>query len=432
MAPVWKLDGANLTTDDGFDGFHNHFDVTQSPLPIAATPEYDLADQEFSYGGIHTTPSKKQRSGDSPLSGLSSRIGTKFASFSRKWKNRQGPEAVIAVDRLDQPIRARANSASSTIVSPAVSSISRRDSHIPPSPARTVFEERLSESGVAPIDIQKANDQSEEEQEGQARTPLLPPLMVDFPSYLRDSPVQSPLQSPTVADAAESSKLNTPVESQTPRLPGLPSPPLSSNPSMSSVHRHFASQVVPSTEIPPIHIADPNDEWSRKLGHANFNIHPEPYTPETFDAESYKQSRANWDLARCNYTKHLFRTGEHYGTTSKIYRLTEEKWAEVDTQWKQSNQLIVSNLQDGGNDDEMGLAIEAQDPAPEAMKVPPLDDPTGKFPQLGDEDIVGPMAVGPALYRDPTPPQSRPSRKRNFLRFLQDFLGRSTASSQRP
>jgi hypothetical protein len=49
---------------------------------------------------------------------------------------------------------------------------------------------------------------------------------------------------------------------------------------------------------------------------------------------------ADWDMAR-NYMKHV-RTGEHYGVTSKIYKLTEEKWADVDMQWKKNSELLIA------------------------------------------------------------------------------------------
>jgi len=63
---------------------------------------------------------------------------------------------------------------------------------------------------------------------------------------------------------------------------------------------------------------------------------------------------------------------------------------------------------------------------------PPLDDPQGRFHELGDEDIVGPMTVSPVI-KVPSGGQARSSRKRTFLKSLQDFktntgllLGRAT------
>jgi hypothetical protein len=187
---------------------------------------------------------------------------------------------------------------------------------------------------------------------------------------------------------------------------------------MTSLHHSRGLQGLSQLDIPPIAMTDPDDEWSQKLGHANFNIHPEPYVPEIANVESYKQLRANWDLARCNYTKHLVRTGEHYGATSKTYKLTEQKWAEVDAQWKRYNKMILSCL-DETTEEVMELSQSSAAPAP-PIRIPSMNDPQGKFPELGDEDIVGPMTVGPVI-KLPSPGQSRPSKKRTFLKFLQDF-----------
>merc|ERR1712093_94392 len=167
--------------------------------------------------------------------------------------------------------------------------------------------------------------------------------MMDASANTKQISMQSPLQSPSVAEAHDPfSGSVTPIDAiATPQLPGMPSPPLSTKPSISSFHRSTVSRpghLVPSSEIPPIVIADPNDEWANKLGHANFTIYPEPYIPESFDLEACRQLRANWDLARCNYTKHLVRTGEHYGVTSKTYKLTEQKWAAIDAAWRNNNE----------------------------------------------------------------------------------------------
>jgi hypothetical protein len=401
--------------------------MADSPISLELPSCIDL-DHVFTDSGIVASQStKKQRSGDSPLAGVTSRIETRFPSISRKLKSRSRVETGLTVELLDDATPSRTSSIGSAIVSPAISVVSKHESHLPPSPARTVFEESVRDSGVAPIDIAKANEHRDDEQEGQARTPLLPPLLMEFPCHWKESPVHSPLPSPTVAEASTTSVIHTPVD--TPRLPGLPSPPLSSRPSMSSLHHSRGLQALP--DIPPISMTDPDDEWARKLGHANFNIHPEPYLPEVADVESYKQYRANWDLARCNYTKHLVRTGEHYGATSKIYRLTEQKWAEVDACWKRHNEIIFSSL-DETAEDVLELSQSSVAPAP-PIKIPPMNDPQGKFPDLGDEDIVGPMTIGPVI-KIPSPGQARLSRKRTFLKFLQDFktntgllLGRHTS-----
>lgn len=363
------------------------------------------------------TPSfKKRKSAESAIAGLTSRVGTRFPSLSRKWRNKAGPDAVLSIEcGLSEVMRSRNSSASSTVVSPTVSALSKHESHLPPSPARTVFEERIESAGIAPIDIEKANNHNSKDLV-LATTPLLPPLMVDFPLQPKESPVQSPLQSPTIAEASSSSRLATPVD-MTHRA--LPSPPLSTKPSMASLrNRSRANTIVPSAEIPSLSIPEPIDKWSQLLGHANFNVCPEPYCPETFDTETFKQFRANWELARTNYAKHLARTGEHNGTTSKTYKLTEEKWAEADAEWKRINALVTSNTEGKGD-------VAMRDVSPHgttAVKVPRMDDPSGKFPELGDEDIVGPMSVEPA--KTPMESSQGRSRKRSFLKFLSDLIGR--------
>jgi hypothetical protein len=303
----------------------------------------------------------------------------------------------------------------------------------PPTPTKSIFDERDDHSFTTPIDVEKANRSSEESVEAFATTPLLPPLMMDASANTKRVSMQSPLQSPSVADANDPfSGSLTPIDAvATPQLPGMPSPPLSTKPSISSFHRSNANRpghLVPSSEIPPLLIADPNDEWANMLGHANFTIHPEPYLPETFDLEACRQMRANWDLARCNYTKHLVRTGEHYGVTSKTYKLTEEKWASLDATWRKNNETTINHTVESGSDafatlKHMTLGNSSNSNI--MTKIPSLNDPRsgGKFPQLGDEDIVGPMVQVAAQL------QGSPSKKAKLFKFFAEkfpaALGRS-------
>ena len=165
-----------------------------------------------------------------------------------------------------------------------------------------------------------------------ATTPLLPPLMGDTNPVAEPTIAHpSPLESPTVAlhslPELPSSALASPLPT---------SPVLSSRPSVSSFHR-----VIIPVDFPNI---PESDAWADRLGHANFTIQPQPYEPEVQDLESMHQLRADWGLARVNYTKHLVRTGEHYGTTSKIYALTEAKWAEVDGIWRTHFEETARNV----------------------------------------------------------------------------------------
>lgn len=282
----------------------------------------------------------------------------------------------------------------------------------------------MNESGIQPIDVDRANSiQDPEPVERHATTPLLPPLMVETPVNGDESIVNSPLQSPSVADVTDSSNRNSIVENNLPL--NWSSPPVSTRPSMSSMNRPRVEKRSASADAPPIAIANPDDEWSHKLGHANFTIHPEPYVPSVCDLNALRQHRIDWDLARCNYTKHLVRTGEHSGATSKIYQLTEEKWEFVDSEWRRNHELVIASVKDCDGGDTLSLTKSSGHPC-EMVKIPRLHD-NDKFPELGDQDIVGPMVVAPVRAR--TNSQSKFFRKRTLLKFLKGlFLFRSTSA----
>jgi len=286
-----------------------------------------------------------------------------------------------------------------------------------PLPSARSSREQLSDSiASSPIDIGKANalDLNIEEVDAEhfATTPLLPPMLIT--TRFDDIPTQSPLQSPTVALADPmQSVVTTPVDS--PPMRAFATPPLSTKASVASFKAARSSPLVASADIPPIMLADPNDKWALTLGHDNFTIHPEPYMPDVCDATSLKQLFANWEQARRNFTKHQVRMAEHNGPTSKVYQLCEQKWAEIDALWKKNNDLVTSRATARGVEPEPSSPLE---PAP-LSKMPTLNDPKsdGKFPKLGDEDIVGPMVqfASPILARTP------PSRKRAFFKFLADL-----------
>ena len=382
--------------------------------------DYDLEDYAFCDEEYSPTPYAKRRCSDeSTRSGMTSRLGSRFPSLSRKWKDRRAGNRTSVTESLqDGPSRASSLRAPSFINSP-VDSPDRADTQYVSTPARSVFDECRDEKARVSIDIRKANAKDESSSaDGLATTPLLPPLMVDFPSGITDEPIQSPLQSPTIADS--SSNVHTPID--TCHITGLPSPPLSAQPSISSFYHR---KLVPPSDIPPIELADPFDEWTTKLGHANFTIYPKPYVPSTFNLQACKQLRADWDTARCNYMKHLVRTGEHYGTTSKIYKLTEDKWMQVESRWKHNNELTIARAADQSD----FPMTPSQSPSFEhkmSMKMPPLNGPKseGKFPKLDGEDIVGPM-----VRRESQLPR-RSRKKRTFWKFLQGVLPSGSTSGR--
>jgi len=399
-----------------------HFECSMSTpaddsyFPMNPSDSYDLTDSGMDL------PTREKRVSDSMSIKGVSRIGSHISTMSTRWKSRRtsgSPEREVHPDDL----RSRANSAaSSALASPIVSPISRIDS-IPPSPARTIFEERINESGAQPIDIVHANSLSQDDNDTQqATTPLLPPFMGDDPTSAVASRVQSPLQSPSVADVSEISHRCSLNSSSRIAGMGIPSPPLSSKPSLASMSRPRAStsRTVSGDASPaPFTLSSPSDEWANKLGHANFTIVPEPYSPETRDMESFHQLRADWDMARCNFAKHLVRTGEHYGVTSNIYKLTVSKWDSINLAWKSTHEALLTDL---GAEDRVALTL-TQNPSPaESVRIPRLHD--NKFPEMGDEDIVGPMTVAPAGETGLGSCGAK-SMKKNFFRFFQDLVSRT-------
>ncbi|KAL4948734.1 hypothetical protein BDW69DRAFT_88155 [Aspergillus filifer] len=408
LTGVKEEEPCGLPARDLEEEYFQHFDQGLSISTVSTCDGYDLAD-----AGMDTAHSPKKRRSDNASANGLSRIGSRISTISNRWKSKRGSDGLDG-ESFSPQMRSRANSSASFAVSPTTTTAPMswiESTQIPPSPARTIFEERLSESGVAPIDIAKANQQTIDESAPQATTPLLPPFMGDDEYPV--SKISSPLQSPSVADVSNPSPDANALRD---RLATLPSPPLSTKPSIASFNRPRASTVrTVSGDIPPLTLSDPKDEWAIQLGHANFTIQPEPYVPEVYDVESFQQLRSQWDLAQCNFTKHLVRTGEHYGVTSKIYQLTQEKWESINREWKRHYDAMLSQVE-AQNGPILSTIESHRDPC-EQVKIPTLHDK--KFPELGDGEIVGPMKIAPATGRC----RDR-SLKRNFFRFFQDLVSR--------
>ena len=126
------------------------------------------------------------------------------------------------------------------------------------------------------------------------------------------------------------------------------------------------------------------DAWSDRLGHANFMILPRPYEPECKNREALRKLCTDWDEARIAYGRHIARIGEHYGHTSKTYKLTEAKWRETQQEWQSIHDTVTDQIADIPRVDD-----RAAERVPVA--VPKLHAMGDKFPSRGDEDIVGPM-----------------------------------------
>ncbi|KAF2625608.1 hypothetical protein BU25DRAFT_345658 [Macroventuria anomochaeta] len=381
---------------------------------------YEFQDEYFRSVDAEIRMAKRRRSLESSANSITNKIERRFPSLSRKVKERKrASSSFTRVSRSETPSRVsstRSSSITSSIRHVASFDVSQQYSQVP-TPAHSM--EQLSEASASPmeIDVAKANaididiDPEQVDAERYATTPLLPPLLM----CRDDLPTSSPLQSPTIADASQSC---VPTPMGTPPVRAYPTPTLSAKPSFASIKTSRPGYTVSSADIPPMMLADPNDKWTNLLGHANFTILPEPYVPERLDAASLRQLFADWESARCNYAKHQVRTAEHYGVTSKHYTLTEQKWAEIDAEWKRNHELATSSHAANIGHFSPVEPLSPVEPAP-LSKMPTLNDPKseGKFPKLGDEDVVGPMVqiASPMMLKTP-------SRKRAFFKFLSDLL----------
>ncbi|GAW15116.1 hypothetical protein ANO14919_045250 [Xylariales sp. No.14919] len=342
----------------------------------------------------------KQRNGSlPPFTGLSHRIGSRF-TFAR-WKS---PRKLSAVS---SPVSDMGSGRRSTSRAPSSrsSSLSRSNRHLPdrsnepplpPTPALSFFESSDSITLPGPLDMEEADSvlSTIQRERTQATTPLLPPMMTsNFVDHVVSQP--SPLQSPTIA---------SPLDFEEPQSPLILSPPLSTKPSISSFRQMMASGEL--SDLAP-------DSWSDRLGHANFTILPMPYRPAVATLSSLRELRADWETARVNYTKHLVRTGEHYGLTSKTYGYTEEKWAEIDRLWRSLHDEMVDAVVASGE----ASGCEKFDET--IITTVPIMDGEGKFPERGDEDIVGPMVRELTM----TSPTGTERRRPSFWRNLTDRVG---------
>ncbi|EAA30212.1 hypothetical protein GE21DRAFT_10555 [Neurospora crassa] len=334
--------------------------------------------------------SKKRRHGsDAGMSSWSSRIGSKLPSFpgwgstSRRNQFASAPPSVSSLVQRPSISRtfSRAASSRSSSISPSMRRPSEQlqqpqqqpqphftESPLPTTPALSFY--GSADETVSPAsplqDAQVAAGKSLERERALAATPLLPPLFTESP-----------------ATQGNAQSLQT-----SPNPQYYPTPPLSSKASVASFRRATASTI---SELPsPLPFLEDQDAWSDRLGHANFTIEPRPYVPDTADLATYEAFRADWNQARINFTKHLVRTGEHYGLTSITYGYTQEKWAELEQEWSRAEEDLIQRLEPQLTRATTTLLRRAtEDVLPAA--VPEMLTDEGKFPDRGDVDIVGPM-----------------------------------------
>ncbi|KAG6081093.1 hypothetical protein E4U15_003057 [Claviceps sp. LM218 group G6] len=283
-----------------------------------------------------------------------------------------------------------------------------------------------------------------------ATTPLLPPLLIGVPTM---PPRESPLQSPKVE--------SSPPPMEDPMSPTLlPTSqfvrsPLSTRPSAWSLRKMSGSGEL-CVALPGILQDQEYDEWSDRLGHANFTISPQPYDLDCFETEAITKFRSDWDRARSNYTKHLVRTGENYGHTSKTYVLTEAKWAEIEGRWRATWDKVIkqtchstpgsntasrtqSRARGRGRSSSSHAAVFARQPTQDdlaKLEWMRVDDclpsavtrmleslqQDGKCPGRGDEDIVGPMQRD-AVMKRPQATTTPQEAKGRFRKLIADKLG---------
>lgn len=401
----------------------------------ALVGEFDIHDYDVGFlsdGDISANPSygKKRRAGiESQFSGLTARLESRFPTITRWRSGRRSRMASLGPMEysLDNVLsRAPSSRSSSISVRARHNSEGGNEHSIPPTPALPFGStESVNIPSLTPV-LTEHDKTSIERDRAMATTPLLPPLMT---GPLGKPPPESPLQSPTIESAPTPSM--PPSAAQSPPLmsAAFARPPLSSRPSVQSLHNISSSAELPLPLPTPLpSILQEHDEWSDRLGHANFTIYPAPYDVQAINPESISKFQTDWDMARSNYTKHLVRTGENYGQTSKIYGLTEAKWAETERRWrsnyedmiKQTLSSVPMQKQKSGSRSRSrgrgrGRSLSAhpgsvqhspqgdvfagmewkrlEDNMPSAVPqiIESLDAAQGKFPSRGDEDIVGPM-----------------------------------------
>lgn len=372
----------------------------------ASNFDYDLG--FLSDSDLNGSPRQRKRrhEADGGFSSWSTRLGSRLPTFSR-WRSvsasrrhdltfspASDPSLAGPRPSFSRAASSRSSSLSGGPTSPAGDRA--QDADLPATPALSFYESSESTVLSSPPDTTPASlGKSLERDRAIARTPLLPPLLTEAaichaqPPSLQASPLQSPsmVASPTPEPSA--------AKAQT-------TPPLSTKPSVSSLRRGTISSTFNDAPSPVPCFFDQQDAWSDRLGHANFTIEPRPYKPEVADLVTLQAFRADWDLARINYAKHLVRTGENYGATSKTYGLTEAKWAEVEREWQRNEDDLVERLGQQWKGDPAVASQLLRRPAEEKLSpaIPRMLCDDGKFPELGDVEIVGPMVRDVAMARE--------------------------------
>ena len=390
--------------------------------------------------------SKRRRSGEHSTDSLTTRISRRWPSFSKRWKDPKLPKALSSpVVRSEPPSRASSVRLRPLRQSLALHAESKEPATPPFSPVESLSEERIVARSRAstlsrpskPLDIQIPDPVVDPiDRQELASTPLLPPMMAEHYATASEE-LQSPLQSPSIAEpSASTSLLGTPTF--TPEMTALPTPPLSSKASIASFPPGRSVHTLhPSCEIPPMTISEEGDDpWAHRLGHANFHVKPEPYLPDTCTLQTCQRLLDDWETARLDFMRQAAHIGEHYGPTSQTYKFTEQKWAQVDARWRACHERAIADAEASGAITPFHQPHTLAETHP-MSRFPSLNDPEqpAKFPQIDQSDIVGPMVqyakIQPRASRASSPNNNKSP---NFLRIFTDaasLLGRRPTLGRR-
>nr|POE85560.1 hypothetical protein CFP56_43877 [Quercus suber] len=397
-------------------------------LPSPTIPDEWVPGDDCNYTYSADVPgdraSKRRRSGEYALESLTSRLTRRLPSLSKRWKTQVPGVPTSNAGTQSAP----ASSASSVRrLSHGQSRISQTErssaQNTPPfTPIDAPNEDTAfsrhraaskSKGRMASLEIfappldQYIPDSDLPEA---ASTPLLPPMMANHKSQSLEE-LQSPLQSPTVADSPS-------AEITFSGGHGYATPPLSSHPSAASLVTTRPNDIIskPNADVPHLDLSQPfmrslerDDPWGEQLGHANFHIYPEPRPIDGCDAQSLHRLRDDWESARMEYMRVAQRVSEHYGPTSQTLKLTEAKWRHIDAKWKQYHEEAHSRVEANGGTALYQPLAETQRPS----QMPELNDCHQKFPLMEGSAIVGPMVTYAKIQR-------RPSRKATFLKLFTD------------
>ncbi|PHH60714.1 hypothetical protein CDD81_1332 [Ophiocordyceps australis] len=303
--------------------------------------DYDmgfLSDGDFS--ADLRVPKKRSMVDSSPFAALTSRLGSRLPTIKRWRSSRRNASKLTPLgdvnfgNELSREPSSRSSSISASHQHMTESRVNAFAT-APSSISCLSSDDILCTSPVIPMTPEEHSNL--EVERSMATTPLLPPLLTDpLQKPPPESPIESPLQSPTVAPPSAATLVPGP-SSMTPRSSR---PPLSSRPSLSSLRQISSSGTDLPLSLPSI--MQDHDEWSDRLGHANFTITPIPYQPDCITTETVQKFLSDRNLASSNYAKHLLRVKEHYGHTSMIYAMTEMKWEETQTKWKSIYEAIFN------------------------------------------------------------------------------------------